>query len=90
MNTFKRNLLIGYSISLVLLVISSVASFISINNLLNSSGMLRQTNEIIRSLDQVALAAKNGEAGQRGFLLTGDERFLAPFNGAYDSGLVDI
>jgi len=90
MNTFKRNLLIGYSISLVLLVISSVASFISIKNLLNSTGMLRQTNEMIRSLDQVAMASKDGEAGQRGFLLTGDERFLAPYSTAFESGIAAI
>ena len=90
MNTFKRNLLIGYSISMVLVAISSVASFISIKNLLDSSNMLRQTNEVIRSLDHIALAAKNGEAGQRGYLLTGEDRYLAPYNGAYESGVTAI
>ena len=31
--TFKRNLLVGFGVSLALLVISSTASFISIRNL---------------------------------------------------------
>src|SRR5918993_3040666 len=90
MNPFKRNLLIGYSISLVLLVISSVASYISIQNLMNSSEMVRHTNEVIQYLNHVELAAKDGESGQRGYLLTGEQRFLTPYNGAYERGLASI
>src|SRR5918993_4306542 len=90
MNPFKRNLLIGYSISLVLLVISSVASYISIQNLMNSSEMVRHTNEVIQYLNDVELAAKDGESGQRGYLLTGEQRFLTPYNGAYERGLASI
>ncbi|MGV3657335.1 MAG: CHASE3 domain-containing protein, partial [Chitinophagaceae bacterium] len=90
MNTFKRNLLIGYSISLVLLVISSVASYISINNLLSSSQMVRKTNAVIRSLDKVQIALKNGESGQRGYLLTGEDPFLTPYKGAYENGIASI
>src|SRR5687768_494345 len=90
MNPFKRNLLIGYSISLVLLVISSVASYISIQNLKNSSEMVRHTNEVIQYLNDVELAAKDGESGQRGYLLTGEQRFLTPYQGAYDRGLASV
>lgn len=90
MNRFKRNLLIGYTVSLVLLVISSVASYISIQNLMSSSEMVRHTNEVIQLLNNVELAAKDGEAGQRGYLLTGEERFLTPYQGAYERGLASL
>src|SRR5918993_5846045 len=90
MNPFKRNLLIGYSISLVLLVISSVASYISIQNLMNSSEMVRHTNEVIQYLNDVELAAKDGESGQRGYLLTGEQSFLQPYNGALERTKTDL
>lgn len=85
MNSFKRNLLIGYSISLALLILSSVASYISIQNLRSSAFSVNYTNEIIKNLDNIIMSLKDAEAGQRGYLLTGDEKFLNPFDGAYQN-----
>ncbi|WP_247236614.1 response regulator [Telluribacter sp. SYSU D00476] len=87
MNPFKRNLLVGYGISLILLTISSVASYISIRNLLYSSDLVTQTNTIIKELDAIVLAAKDGEAGQRGYLLTHDKRYLDPYNESRERAL---
>ncbi|GAB3169226.1 response regulator [Telluribacter humicola] len=87
MNPFKRNLLVGYSISLLLLAVSSVASYISIRNLLYSSELVNQTNAIIKELDSILLATKDGESGQRGYLLTHDKRYLDPYNEARERAL---
>src|SRR5215204_1204695 len=84
MSTFRRNLLIGYSISLLLLTVSSVASYISISSLLNSTRLVNQANNVMRKLDAVLSAAKDGESGQRGYLLTNDPDFLEPYRGAKD------
>ncbi|MEI6946828.1 response regulator [Paraflavisolibacter sp. H34] len=84
MNVFKRNLLAGYGLSLFLLVISAVASYISIRNLLYHATMVNHTNEVIKQLDAVLASVREGETGQRGYLLTGDEKFLAPYRGAYN------
>ena len=90
MNPFKRNLLIGYGISLLLLIVSAVASYVSIHNLLFNSTMVNHTNEVIKNLDAITLAAKDGEAGQRGYLLTNDLRFLTPYKGAYARALTSV
>jgi hypothetical protein len=74
-STFKRNLIIGFGFSLLLLVISSVASFMSIRNLVKSSEQVEHTNQVIRGLDKVIANLVNAETGQRGYLLTGDEAF---------------
>jgi signal transduction histidine kinase/DNA-binding response OmpR family regulator/CHASE3 domain sensor protein len=74
--------MIGFSASLIILVVSSVASYISIKNLLNSAELVNHTNEVIRQLDNINTALIDAETGQRGFLLTGDENFLEPFNDA--------
>lgn len=83
MNTsFKRNLLVSYGISLFLLIISSIASFMSIRNLLESQNWVIHTNTVITKLGNVISVLKDGETGQRGFLLTGQVEFLEPYNGA--------
>lgn len=83
--TFKRNLLIGFGLSLLLLVVSSVASFFSIRNLLQSAYWVDHTNAVIYRLESTLSFMKDAETGQRGYLLTGDEDFLEPYRYAYDS-----
>jgi signal transduction histidine kinase/CheY-like chemotaxis protein/CHASE3 domain sensor protein/HAMP domain-containing protein len=88
--TFKRNLLIGFGLSLFLLVISSVASYFSIRNLLDSAFWVDHTNQVILELENTISVMKDAETGQRGYLLTGEEEFLDPFKGAYDSANTSI
>jgi len=83
-SSFQRNLLVGFGVSLLLLIVSSVASFMSIRNLLNSLDQVQRTSEIIQNFDRVLSILKDAETGQRGYLVTGRETFLAPYNGAYE------
>src|SRR4030095_14212106 len=84
MDAFKRNLIIGFGISLLLLIISAVASYVSIHNLLKSADQVNHTNEVQKKVEGVLSILRDAETGQRGYLLTGDEVFLEPYNGAYD------
>ncbi|RYY31291.1 MAG: response regulator [Chitinophagaceae bacterium] len=83
-STFKGNLIISFGLSLLLLVISSVASYMSIRNLLASAGEVEHTNQTISDLRSVISTLKDAETGQRGYLLTNDPQFLTPYNGSYD------
>lgn len=80
--TVKSNLFLGLGLSLVLLILSSLASFISIKNLIKSSELLRKNNLVIENLNAVESNLKDAETSQRGFLITGDPRFLIPYNNA--------
>ncbi|MBB6273698.1 signal transduction histidine kinase/DNA-binding response OmpR family regulator/CHASE3 domain sensor protein/HAMP domain-containing protein [Pedobacter cryoconitis] len=80
--TLKNNLRFGLGLSLLLLFISSLASYISISNLIKNSELVSHSNSIIRHTDSVISTLKDAETGQRGFLLTGEEVFLEPYNGA--------
>lgn len=84
---FKRNLLIGFGISLTLLIISSVASFTSIQNLNNSAELVDHTNTVLQKLEEVISVLKDGETGQRGYLLTNDESYVRRYDYVYDSTL---
>ncbi len=76
---FKRNLFFGLGLSMTLLLVSSIASYMSIQNLIENARMVRESNRVIKDLDKVLSLIKDAETGQRGFLLTGDQRFLEPY-----------
>lgn len=89
-STFKRNLLIGFGISLLLLIVSSVASYMSISNLLKSADEVEHTNEVKQLVEKIISTIKDAETSQRGYLLTGDDIFLQPYSGAIDTAKSNI
>ncbi len=84
MNSFKRNLFIGYGISILLLIISATASFISIRNLLHYQDLVSNTTKVITRLERAMGVLIDAETGQRGYLLTQNKEFLEPYIGAED------
>lgn len=87
MSTFKQNLLLGYGVSLLLLLLSGIASFISITRLIEAQHLVEHTATVIKKVENIRLAVREGEAGQRGYLLTMNEEFLLPYRGANDRAL---
>jgi signal transduction histidine kinase/DNA-binding response OmpR family regulator/CHASE3 domain sensor protein len=83
----KKHLFIGFGLALLLLIITSAASFISISNLLTSQKWVSHTNEVIKKLESVISIVKDAEASQRGFLLTGQREFLQPYLGALEKAM---
>ncbi len=90
MEKFKRNLYTGYGLSLLLLLVSAIVSYISISKLLDSTKWVNHTHEVSMKVEQVISLMKDAETGQRGFLLTNNESFLKPYYGAYDSTMERI
>lgn len=70
---FKRNLLISSGVSILILLISSTASFLSIRNLLDSNAMVRHTQDVIYNVNAGNAALLDVQTGVRGFLLTGHQ-----------------
>lgn len=79
-NNFKRNLLISSLVSLLVLMISSTASFISIKNLLKSNFWVNHTQEVIYNLNQGSSTLTDAQTSMRGYLITGDEQFVSRYN----------
>src|SRR5215217_4839433 len=85
--SLKNNLRIGLGLSLLILFVSSLASYKSITNLIESADLVSHSNEVMTSLDAIISTLKDAETGQRGYLLTGDKVFQEPFNGAKQSAV---
>jgi len=85
-----RNLQIGFGLSLLILVITSVASYSSIHNLVVASNWVDHTDSVITQLESVISTMKDAETGQRGYLLTGDTTFLQPYHGSQERALATV
>ncbi len=83
-NNTIRFLLIGFGFSLLLILVSSVASYISINRLVDSAALFNKENAITLNLEGIISNIKDAETGYRGYIISGETRFLGPYYGAYD------
>lgn len=78
--TFKRNLLISFGVSLLILIISSIASYISIKNLLETNRMVSHTQEVIYNIKQAEGVMLDAQTAMRGYLITARESLLKDYN----------
>ncbi|WP_316840926.1 response regulator [Pedobacter gandavensis] len=80
--SLRGKLRIGLGLSLLVLFISSMASYKSITSLIMSAELVHHSNEVITGLEEIISTLKDAETGQRGYLLTGESVFLDPYSGA--------
>ncbi|WP_312351021.1 ATP-binding protein, partial [Sphingobacterium multivorum] len=80
-----NNLTWGIGFSLVVLLISSTASYIGIQEQNRHRQELAVTRKIISTSTSLLASLQGAETGNRGFLLTGKESYLEPFNNALES-----
>ncbi len=75
----------GYFLALIILVIIGLISYINTSRLIKDAEWVTHTNLVKYEISQVLSSLKDAETGQRGFLITGVESYLKPFNTGKDS-----
>jgi CheY-like chemotaxis protein len=73
---------LGLICLVVFFIVSGFISFTKTDTLIQDSDRVAHTHEVISALDDLLSIMKDAETGQRGFLITGSERYLEPYNGA--------
>ena len=73
---FKRNLLLSTGASLLILIVSSTASYLSIKNLIGTNAMVNHTQEVIYNINETQAVIVDAQTGMRGYLITGKRTFL--------------
>jgi CHASE3 domain sensor protein len=75
----SRSALIGAAPVVIALMLSGIISF-SYNRLLKDyRDDVDHTFQVMSAIDSALLQLQDAETGQRGFIITGDESYLAPF-----------
>jgi methyl-accepting chemotaxis protein len=74
----------GFGLALVMLATVGAVSYNSTTKLIESAGWVQQTHEVLNGLDEMLSVMKDAETGQRGYVITGEGRYLEPYQGARD------
>src|SRR6202042_1014129 len=77
--------LIGFVLAVLAVAIIALLSYQSLQTTTTTASSLTQTIELLGRLEGLLSTLKDAETGQRGFLLTGEESYLAPYTDAKDA-----
>lgn len=80
--TFKTRLIAGFGVALALLICVGALSYWSVVQNANERQWMNHTHLVLEKLDSLSTNLIDAETGERGYLLTGEESYLAPYNGA--------
>lgn len=83
----------GFSLALIILLIIGTTSYLNTQRLVETAGLVAHTHQVLEKLETLISALKDAETGQRGFVITGDDNYLRPYQLAtsqIDAAISDV
>ncbi|MHC5737503.1 response regulator [Nostoc sp.] len=83
----------GFGLASAILVLIGVISYQNTRILIDTSNQVQKTQEKINKLEELLSEIKDAETGQRGYILTGQENYLEPYQavvGNIDQKIVEL
>ena len=74
--------LAGFAAATIAIVVMAYVSYTTYQRRANAAQLRVQTQATMRDLDELLSSLKDAETGQRGYLLTGEEGYLEPYDRA--------
>ncbi len=88
--SLTRQITAGIGIALGLLIFNAVTSYRNTLKLVENEAWVSHTHRVLTELEATLSTIKDAETGQRGYLLTGEERYLEPYHSAIDRVNVQV
>ncbi len=79
---FERKLPIGIAVVVVIILANTALSYRNTVELYAAAERVAHSERVQAALEQVLTSASEAETGQRGYIITGNERYLEPFKAA--------
>ena len=83
----------GFALGLAILVVLGVLSYRNTTELIAAAESVKRTFQVLGKLESIISAITDAETGQRGYIITGEDAYLEPYNGAtaaIDTTLKDL
>jgi methyl-accepting chemotaxis protein len=74
----------GFGLALLILLCIAGVSYWSLTLLVENAYWVAHTNQVLENVEEILSLLKDTETGQRGFLLTRQERYLEPYSTAQE------
>ncbi|MDB5809568.1 MAG: DNA-binding response regulator, OmpR family, containings and winged-helix, partial [Betaproteobacteria bacterium] len=72
----------GFIAAFALLALNALVSYTTLGNLVTANRLVANSEQCLRLLVELRAGLSDAETGQRGFLISGDERYLEPYANA--------
>lgn len=80
--SLTRQITAGIGMAVALLILNAATSYRNTLKLVENKRWVSHTHEVLTELEATLSTLKDAETGQRGYLLTGEERYLEPYHSA--------
>ncbi len=81
----RNQILLGFALPILLMLLVTLSVYLATKDLIESGKWVEHTHEVIAEARLLEKLIVDMETGERGFLITGKENFLEPFNSARQS-----
>ncbi len=78
----ERKVQAAFALSFICLAIIGTVSYLSVAGLRRDAGLAAHTHELIAALRQLLSTVTDAETAQRGYIITGEEKYLEPYRAA--------
>jgi CHASE3 domain sensor protein len=82
--TFGRILSVGYALAGLVLLIVAAVGYQSTVSLIANNDQVSHTHQVRREFADLLSMLKDAETGQRGYVITGEDDYLAPYRSAQE------
>ena len=86
----RFSVIAGFTVLLAILVGNAIITRRELRGLVDSQAQVARTREVLYELSRAESLLKDAETGQRGYLYTGDQKYLAPYDSAIGQVLPQI
>ena len=76
-----KGVVLGFALAAIVLVVACIVMSANLSQIDRNSALVIHTHGVMDELAAVEMALLEAESSQRGYLITGEERFLAPIQG---------
>jgi len=80
-----KKIALGFGLSLLVLIAVALVAFQGAQQITQTISGLMESRDQARSIREIRMMLLDAETGQRGYLLTGEERYLDPYHRATDA-----
>jgi CHASE3 domain sensor protein len=80
--TFGKRLAAGYVLAGLVLLVVAVIGYTTTANLIENDGRVDHTQLVRTRIAELSALLRDAESGQRGYVLTGNDAYLAPYRAA--------
>jgi CheY-like chemotaxis protein/signal transduction histidine kinase/CHASE3 domain sensor protein len=75
----------GLAVVLLFFVVSAIIAYSNLQTLRDDNAQIVHSGDVIAALGRVLSSSQDAETGQRGFLLTSNDKYLQPYNAALET-----